>query len=42
MLKQKAMLQAVHRVLSHFGHITAPAKDGLPFLGMKILFQFLI
>ena len=33
--KKKATSRAVQRVLSHFGQITAPAKDGIPFLGIK-------
>ena len=37
--KKKAVSQAVQRVLSHFGHITAPAKDGIPFLRINNLSQ---
>ena len=39
--KKKAVSQAVQWVLSHFGHITAPAKDGIPFLRINNLSQFL-
>ena len=39
--KKKAVSQAVQRVLSHFGHITAPAKDGIPFFRINNLSQFL-
>ena len=36
---KKANSQAVQRVLSHFGHVTAPAKVGLPFLRINNLSQ---
>ena len=39
--KKKAISQAVQRVLSHFGHTTAPAKDGIPFLRIDNFSQFL-
>ena len=39
--KKKAISQTVHRVLSHFCHNTATAKDGIPFLRIKKSSQFL-
>ena len=37
--EKKAVSQTVQRVLSLFGHITAPAKDGIPFLRINNLSQ---
>ena len=39
--KKQAISQAVQRVLSHFGHFTAPAKDSITFLKIQNLSQFL-
>ena len=40
-IEKKVISQAVQRVLSNFVHIIAPAEDGIPFLRIKDLFQFL-